>query len=94
MESSLVRQIKRALTKRGAYVAKQWTGGVYSQTGRPDIFACVQGIFVAIETKQPGRNRPSAIQQARIEQIRMAGGIAFWCDSVAAANDRLAEVGL
>jgi Holliday junction resolvase len=41
----------------------------------PDIIACVNGRFLAIECKAGG-NKPTALQTREIELIRLAGGVA------------------
>jgi Holliday junction resolvase len=41
----------------------------------PDIIACVNGRFLAIECKAGG-NKPTALQVREIENIRSAGGVA------------------
>jgi Holliday junction resolvase len=41
----------------------------------PDIVACVNGHFLAIECKA-GKNKPTALQVREIESIRKAGGVA------------------
>lgn len=45
-----------------------------------DYLLCVQGMFVGIEAKAPGK-KPTARQKACIEAIRRAGGTAFVIDS-------------
>lgn len=47
----------------------------YGRSGVPDIIACVNGRFLAIECKA-GRNKPTALQVREIESIRKAGGVA------------------
>jgi hypothetical protein len=44
-----------------------------------DFLCCVNGRFVGIETKAKGK-KPTPRQAACIEQIKKAGGAAFWCD--------------
>lgn len=47
----------------------------YGRSGVPDIVACVNGRFVAIECKA-GTNKPTALQVREIESIRRRGGVA------------------
>lgn len=47
----------------------------YGRSGVPDIVACVNGFFLAIECKA-GTNKPTALQVREIEAIRKAGGVA------------------
>lgn len=68
-------KIKRYLKERGCYCVKYF-GCNYSTAGTPDILACVNGYFLAIEVKAP-EGKPSELQLAKIDQIRKAGGFAF-----------------
>ncbi len=47
----------------------------YGRSGVPDIVACVNGHFLAIECKA-GTNKPTALQVREIERIRHNGGYA------------------
>lgn len=47
----------------------------YGRSGVPDIIACTNGRFLAIECKA-GTNKPTALQVREIERIRLAGGVA------------------
>lgn len=79
-ESSIQSSIIKYLEAQGAEVFKPKTT-TYSKKGTPDILGCFQGIFIAIETKAPGK-RPTELQQLRIEQIRRAGGYAIATDNL------------
>lgn len=48
----------------------------YGRSGVPDIIACVNGRFVAIECKA-GTNKPTALQVREIEAIRACNGVAI-----------------
>ena len=48
----------------------------YTKAGVPDLLACINGHFVAIEVKA-SKGRPSALQLFNIEAIRQAGGTAM-----------------
>jgi hypothetical protein len=51
------------------------------QVGIPDIICCYKGLFVAIETKAPGKRANVTDNQKRImENIRDAEGFAFVVD--------------
>ena len=52
---------------------KIWSGG-FSKSGIPDIIACVNGRFVAIEVKAE-KGTPSELQKWNIENIKKAGGV-------------------
>lgn len=72
-EAKIQTRILRELRKRGAYTVKVQ---VASRNGVPDILACHQGKFIAIEVKAPG-GKVSAVQEANLGWIREAGGIAL-----------------
>lgn len=62
------------LKAEGAYYFFPATHG-YGRSGVPDIVACVNGRFLAIECKA-GKNKPTALQVREIENIRLVGGVA------------------
>lgn len=62
------------LKDAGAYYFFPATHG-YGRSGVPDIVACVNGHFLAVECKA-GTNKPTALQVREIENIRLAGGMA------------------
>lgn len=72
-ESRLVREIKKYLEEQGAYVENIWGGG-FQAAGIPDIIACYKGRFLGIEVKV-GKNKPSKLQEVKIELINKAGGV-------------------
>lgn len=51
----------------------------YGRSGVPDIIACVNGLFLAIECKAGG-NKPTALQIREIESIRRNNGVAVIVD--------------
>jgi len=51
----------------------------YGRSGVPDIIACVNGFFLAIETKANG-NKPTALQIREIQTIRRNNGVAVVVD--------------
>lgn len=71
-------------------------GGSGQQAGIPDIVGCLDGRFVAIEVKRPGK-RPTKLQDHVMGRIREAGGAVGVATSVEDANrvvtepERLAE---
>lgn len=75
LEKSFENKIKRYLKERGCYRVK-YHGNYYSENGTPDILACVNGYFLAIEVKAP-EGKPSELQLAKIAEIRKAGGFAY-----------------
>lgn len=58
-----------------------------------DILACVNGRFVGIEVKTPGK-QPTVRQAYNIEAILRAGGVAFWTDSLEYTRTMLEAAGL
>jgi hypothetical protein len=50
------------------------------KAGVPDIIACFNGRFVAIEVKRPGK-KPTPLQIRRLLEIERAGGFALWGDA-------------
>lgn len=68
-------KIKGYIRSVGGYCVKYF-GCNYSTSGTPDILACVNGYFIAIEVKGPD-GKPSELQLAKIRQIREAGGFAY-----------------
>ena len=78
-EQILQRQIIKYLKTRGWAVVTIQS----SKRGTPDIIACIDGQFVAIEVKSPGKlNTLKAIQKFQLDNITKAGGIAFAADSL------------
>ena len=74
--------VKKLLKSRGIwwYCPVQNGMGV---VGIPDFICCWDGKFLAVETKAPGkRANTSANQDARINEIRLAKGLAIVVDDV------------
>ena len=65
-------KIKDYLKSIGAYFIKTH-GDRFSRVGTPDIIACVNGHFVAVEVKAEN-GKPSELQMYHIYQIKNAGG--------------------
>jgi Holliday junction resolvase len=73
-EKRVKTKVEAVLKNEGAYYFFPATHG-YGRSGVPDIIACVNGRFLAIECKAGG-NKPTALQTREIENIRLAGGVA------------------
>jgi Holliday junction resolvase len=73
-EKRVKTRVESVLKSEGAYYFFPATHG-YGRSGVPDIIACVNGHFLAIECKAGG-NKPTALQTREIENIRSAGGVA------------------
>ena len=67
-EAKLQTKMVKRLEKENWYVRKIIAA---NRKGTPDILACCNGQFVAIEVKMPG-NKPSALQEENINQIQEA----------------------
>ena len=50
-EKNFENRVKAYLKEQGCWVIKYWGGGQYTKSGIPDLLACVNGTFVAIELK-------------------------------------------
>lgn len=74
-EKSFENKIKRYLKDMDAYRVK-YHGNYFSENGTPDILACVNGYFLAIEVKATN-GKPSELQLAKVDEIRKAGGFAY-----------------
>lgn len=79
-EGKVKEACKRFLKARGAWYFMPVSNGM-GQVGIPDIIACYKGLFVAIETKAPGKKGNVTPNQERaIKSIQEAGGFAFVVD--------------
>ncbi|MBR5823770.1 MAG: VRR-NUC domain-containing protein [Paludibacteraceae bacterium] len=74
-EKTFENKIKQFLKEKGCWHVKFFANG-YTKVGVPDILACVNGQFVAIEVKAPN-GKPSALQLYNIEEIKKSGGTAM-----------------
>lgn len=73
-EKTFEHKIRDYLKSNGCYVVKYF-GCAYTKAGVPDLLACVNGRFIAIEVKSD-TGRPSKLQLANVEQIQAANGVA------------------
>ena len=64
--------ICKYLVSIGAWYFRPYMAG-FGKSGVPDIIACIQGEFWAIEVKREGK-QPTAIQRHRMEEIEQCGG--------------------
>lgn len=86
-ESKVKAQIKRWLEARSAYYTMP-IGGQYSTVGVPDFLCCINGQFLAIEAKAPGRRSTVTVpQQRQMKLIQDAGGVALLVDDVAQLDE-------
>ena len=71
-EKQFENRIKKYLTDHGIWHVKYFANG-FTKSGIPDILACVNGHFLAIEVKAEN-GKPSELQLHHIEKIKQAGG--------------------
>ena len=83
-EADIQRLIQNYITKEypGSFSFKVHGNG-FQKAGIPDLVCCINGRFIGIEVKQPGKEAElTKLQSLRIEQIRKAGGVGFMATSV------------
>jgi hypothetical protein len=89
-ERAIVKAILSYLNSlSGCLARKRWGGGM-GVAGDPDIDACIRGRSVQLEVKRPGE-KPTALQEKRIEEWTQAGAIAGVVHSVADVRNLLDE---
>ena len=74
-EKQFENKIKRFLDENDCWYVKYFANN-YTKRGIPDILACVNGYFVAIEVKAEN-GVPSELQKYHVNKIKSAGGIAL-----------------
>lgn len=70
-QDKIINWIKQ--TYPDAYLFKAIGGPYGNRNGTPDIIACIEGSFVAIEVKRPG-GKATPLQLSAIDKIKQAGG--------------------
>jgi hypothetical protein len=81
-EGKVKEACKKYLKSIGAWFFMPVSNGM-GQVGIPDIICCYKGIFIAVETKAPGkRNQTTANQNRVIGAIKEADGWAIVVDNV------------
>jgi archaeal holliday junction resolvase (hjc) len=81
LEKKVENKIKKWLKDKGYWYFKVH-GSIYQPSGIPDILACINGKFVAIEVKRSEGGITSPLQKAQIEMIKKNGGIAGVANSM------------
>jgi Holliday junction resolvase len=74
-EAKVKAKVVAMLKAAGVYYFYPVMGG-YGASGIPDIIACCNSQFLAIECKA-GNNKPTALQERNLQQIRDNGGTAI-----------------
>lgn len=88
-EGKVKNAVKKLLKQHGIYFYMPVQNGM-GVVGIPDIIACWNGRFLAIETKAPGkRNNTTANQKLQLGLIESAGGIAIVVDDVESVKNLL-----
>jgi Holliday junction resolvase len=77
-EKKVKKQLTAQLKALGAYYFYPATGG-YGKSGVPDVICCYKGRFFGFECKA-GKNKPTALQELNLNEIRAAGGFAIIVD--------------
>jgi Holliday junction resolvase len=81
LEKDIVNAIMKHLKSYPACFAWKTHGGSYGTAGIPDIIACINGRFVALEVKQ-STAKLTKLQEITIQRIRDAKGKAYKVTSV------------
>lgn len=74
LEKQVENKIKKWLEQTNHWYFKVH-GGAFQKTGVPDIIACINGKFVAIEVKRSDGGIVSKLQKAQIQKIKDSGGL-------------------
>lgn len=75
-ETELQKRIKKKLNDLPNCVFVKNHGGPHSVRGIPDLTGCVEGTFVALEVKRPGKEKTlTKIQKYTLDQLEGAGAI-------------------
>lgn len=92
LEKDIVAAILRYLKTLPRCFAWKEHGGMYGTAGIPDIIACIDGRFVALEVKTP-KGTLSKLQEVTLGRIHAANGCAHKVSSVAEVRQILREEG-
>ena len=74
-EAKVKAKVRKVLDEHKVYHFMPATGG-YGRAGVPDIIACFNGRFIAIETKA-GKGTTTTLQERELDLIRRSGGVAM-----------------
>ena len=88
-EAKVKKRVREMLDKLGIYHFSPPGMGL-GRAGIPDIIACYNGHFVAIECKA-GTNKPTPLQERELNRIMNAGGEVFVVneDNITELHERL-----
>lgn len=74
-EKQFENRIKKFLKDNNCWYVKYFANA-FTQSGIPDILACVNGHFVGIEVKAE-KGKPSELQIYHQQKIRESGGLSY-----------------
>ena len=74
-ESKVKKRVREVLDKLGIYHFMPPANG-FGRAGIPDIIACMDGHFIAIECKA-GSGKTTALQERELDRIHNAGGTTY-----------------
>ena len=81
-EGKVKKKVKEYLQSIGAWYYMPVSNGM-GRVGCPDILVCYKGLFLAFETKAPGKiAHVTANQQREIDAIQRVNGLAHVVDDV------------
>ena len=97
-EGKVKKAVKEYLKSIGAWYYMPVTNGM-GRVGCPDILVCYKGLFMAFETKAPGKiKNVTANQQREITDIQRVNGLALVVDDVEqvkeAIHDKIIQEGI
>ncbi len=97
-EGKVKKKCKEYLKEIGAWYYMPVSNGM-GRVGCPDILVCYKGLFMAFETKAPGKiKNVTPNQQREIHDIQCAYGLALVIDDVEqmkeAIHDKIIEAGI
>ena len=97
-EGKVKKKVKEYLQSIGAWYYMPVSNGM-GRVGCPDILVCHKGLFMAFETKAPGKiKNVTANQEREITDIQRAYGLALVVDDVEqmkeAIHDKVIEAGI
>ncbi len=91
-EGALVSAMKKALAKE---LGGRWIkihGGPFQEKGLSDIIGCLDGLFIAIEVKMPGReSKVTDMQRRFLSQVTENGGLALISSDIDATIEIIDE---
>jgi hypothetical protein len=89
LEKAIKLAVKKRLKQIGCYSHWPVQFGMGEQT--LDCIACINGRYVAIETKRPGA-KPTKLQLITMKKISDAGGLVYVVDNLEAVDRMLEEL--